>query len=128
MHNQCKNCRKFKYQKLRCRDPARSLFQNSAANAVRRNVEHSLTYEWVRERVERGVCELSGVPFVFGGNKHPRNPSIDRIDSSRGYTPDNCRIALWMLNAGKNDAEDQVFVDALRLVAESMANKPCDNY
>ena len=42
--------------------------------------------------------------FVRYGNtlKRPFVPSIDRIDSTRGYTPDNCRIVCSITNIAMN--------------------------
>ena len=66
--------------------------------------EFDLTKDWVTERIEAGVCEITGIPFKWEqGTLHVRNPyapSIDRIDSSEGYTADNCRLILWGLNIG----------------------------
>ncbi len=46
-------------------------------------------------------CELSGVALVHGGEgRHkPNSISVDRIDSSKGYTFDNIRIIAFCLNA-----------------------------
>jgi hypothetical protein len=50
-------------------------------------------------------------------------PSIDRIDSSKGYTPDNCRVVLWIINQAKNDISEDDFQAALRQVAEAMLER-----
>jgi len=70
--------------------------------AKAKRLPFDLTPEWVEERLSRGVCEVSGLPFELGsfGRKHPYAPSLDRIDSTKGYTPDNCRVVLWAVNAG----------------------------
>lgn len=38
-----------------------------------------------------------------GTGRNPNAPSVDRIDSSRGYTVDNCRLILWSLNRALNN-------------------------
>jgi hypothetical protein len=50
-------------------------------------------------------------------------PSIDRIDSSKGYTPDNCRVVLWIINQAKNDILEDDFQSALRQVAEAVVER-----
>lgn len=58
-------------------------------------------------RFDKGVCELSGIQF--GDEvKQWNSPTIDRIDSAKGYTMDNVRIICWGLNCafstwGEND-------------------------
>ena len=72
---------------------------------------------WVTERLERGVCELTGVPFVYE-HRHPAMPSIDRIDPTRpGHMRDNCRLILWGLNSFKGTANESVFLECLEKVS-----------
>jgi hypothetical protein len=59
--------------------------------------------DWLKAKVDAGVCELTGTPFDFSGRKgNPYAPSLDRIDSSKGYTRDNVRLVCFGLNAAMN--------------------------
>jgi hypothetical protein len=72
---------------------------------------------WVMERLERGVCELKGIPFVYE-KRHPFLPSVDRIDPKQpGHMKDNCRVILWCLNAFKGAASEEVFRECLGVVS-----------
>ena len=86
---------------------ARSLFNAAQRRSLQRNYEFSIDLDWVSERLKSGKCELTGIPFVFetrqNGHRNPYSPSLDRKDSSKGYTPENCRIILWALNMGFAD-------------------------
>ncbi|CAO1618807.1 unnamed protein product [Sympodiomycopsis kandeliae] len=47
--------------------------------------------------------------------------SVDRIDSSKGYTRDNCRLLLWGLNNLKSDCHgDAAIVEYLESLARSI--------
>lgn len=66
------------------------------------------------EKVLAGRCELTGMSFDFGkapnGWKYnPQSPSIDRINSARGYTMDNCRVILTSLNNALSQYGDKYF-------------------
>lgn len=57
--------------------------------------------------MEAGACELTGYPLdlVLDPVKHRRKfngPSIDRIDSTKGYTYDNIRVVLNIVNYAMN--------------------------
>lgn len=57
-----------------------------------------------------GVCEVSGMKLVLDGAPHnPLQPSIDRIDSSRGYDPDNIRIVCVAVNYCMSEWGERVF-------------------
>jgi hypothetical protein len=54
----------------------------------------------LRQRFDRGVCELSGVRLKMEAGKLTWNsPSLDRKDPARGYVPGNVRIIAHALNA-----------------------------
>lgn len=89
--------------------PWKKLLQSSIGRAKKKNVPHTLTYEWGEKRWT-GYCELTKIPFLLGqkgsGGKF-YSPSIDRIVPELGYIPENCRFVLWAVNALKNVGTDE---------------------
>lgn len=57
-------------------------------------------------------CPVLGIELYVGGKLHPNSPSVDRMDNSRGYTPDNVRVISTRANILKKDAS----AEELRLV------------
>lgn len=62
--------------------------------------------DWISQRLKRGICEVTGLPILINGNNgeyraSPYAASIDRRDSKKGYTKDNCRIVCWIYNIAK---------------------------
>jgi hypothetical protein len=96
------------------------LINAAKARAKKKGLVFSLTPAWGEVRWT-GRCELSGLPFTLGlrGSGAKRfSPSIDKIDPKKGYTPSNCCIILWCLNAFKYDGtDDQMLMVARALVA-----------
>lgn len=93
----------YKRQRLSLHRRAYQVHRNLRRRAAIINVPFSLTYEWVRERLERGVCEITGVKFDLSPNekKHARranSPSVDQKLAGVGYTPENCRMICLALN------------------------------
>ena len=81
--------------------------------ARKRNMPFTITMEDVAPQIEAGVCSLSGLQFSYAksvrGRRNPYAPSIDRIDSSKGYTPDNIRVVCFGLNLMAADWGLEVF-------------------
>lgn len=48
-------------------------------------------------------CPVFKTPFVVGGDLNT-SPALDRIDSSKGYTPDNIQVISNLANAMKSSA------------------------
>lgn len=97
------------------------------SRAAKRGMEFDLTREWAEEKIESGVCEVTGIQFEYSKNGNDRfqpfMPSVDRIDSSKGYTQDNCRMVVWIYNMAKAEWDDDTVLKmATALVAKS--NKP----
>ena len=81
---------------------------------------NELTPEWILEKLSKGVCEITGLPFTYGTQaRNPWSPSLDRIDPEKGYTLENTRVVVWIYNACKNVFSDE---DVL-LMCQAVINK-----
>lgn len=87
-----------------------------------------LTREWLDEKLAKGCCEVTGLKFeLLFGEKSPYLPSIDRIDSSKGYTQDNCQLVCWIYNRAKGvDTDADVLVLAKAIVEHNAAKRGID--
>lgn len=85
----------------------------------------TITAAWLREKLKGGVCELSGLPFeTHASCTTAFIPSIDRIESSKPYTPENCRVVVWALNAAFAEWGEDTF---RRIAKAWLAQRPgCD--
>lgn len=74
------------------------MYNSAKRRNIKKNLQFDITVEWLQEKYT-GYCELTGIEFQFANKgKSPIAPSLDRIDSSKGYTKDNVRIVCWGLN------------------------------
>lgn len=76
---------------------------------------------WMKAQYDRqgGLCAVSGVYMVKDRDKHaPNAPSIDRIDSTGGYTKRNCRLVTYIVNCAINQFTDVEFFSMCRAVAD----------
>lgn len=72
--------------------------------------EFALTLDWLKAVWPTdGKCPILGIELAWGGGATGRDnsPSIDRLENTRGYTPDNCRVISWRANRLKSDATDE---------------------
>ncbi len=82
------------------------LLNASKQRASLKNREHTLTLEDIKTLYPAdGKCPVFGFALEFN-NKGFRDtsPSIDRIDSKKGYTRDNVQIISWKANKLKSTA------------------------
>lgn len=121
---QCKDCQRARYYKERQRilnnDYLALKYKlNCALKGTRRRSKlknsyneldlEFLFYLWNKQS---GKCALTGLPmtYKFYEGRVNTNLSIDRIDSSRGYTKDNVQLVCMVANQMKNDlSQDELF-------------------
>lgn len=95
---------------------ASAMWSGSKKSAKEKGVAFDLDKQWFKDRLQCGVCEMSGLPFDMKGKRVPNGPSIDRIDPTGGYTKDNCRLILWWLNRAKTNLSDEYCLAVFRAV------------
>lgn len=91
-------------------------------SARKKNLEFDLDSIDIVRRIESGRCEVTGLRFELdGGARNPWQPSIDRIDASRGYTRDNVRVVVWIYNAACNIWGEAPLKRLVQAMAASLA-------
>ena len=104
---------------------AKYIWSRTKDAARRRKIGFYITTDDVVPALETGVCQMTGLPFCLdkpnnGASTHPYAPSIDRIDSNKGYTKDNIRIVLWAVNAATNQFTDKEMLPILKAMVRAM--------
>jgi hypothetical protein len=80
------------------------IFQNLKNRAKHAGLEFDLDLDWFKERFSNG-CEITGIAFEIETDRFHKNlfgPSVDRTDSDKGYTKDNCKLVCLCYNLAKN--------------------------
>lgn len=95
---------------------AHTAYHNSKARAKLLGVEHTITKAWLIDNAV-DCCPLLGVVLVYNSTVCEANSaSIDRKDSSKGYTPENCKVVSFKANRIKNNAS----IDELKLLVQNI--------
>ncbi|MBE0470604.1 MAG: hypothetical protein IBX55_13985 [Methyloprofundus sp.] len=110
----CPECLKQAHRR-RTEDYAAWILKAKQANAKARGIEFSLQQ---KDIVIPDKCPVLGIPLKKSISKGDagNSPSIDRVDPSKGYTPDNIRIISHRANRKKQDCT----VEELRLLLAYM--------
>lgn len=94
-----------------------SIYYGAKQRAAQRNMPFDLEKSEILKKVEIGICELTGIAFDYKsdakagyGRRRPYTPSIDRIDNSKGYTKENCRIIISAMNIALNEWGEEMFL------------------
>lgn len=101
-----------KLRKDRRSRPEFYLVSEAKGRAKDKGIEHSITADDISVPAH---CPVLGIPLLVG-REHPKdnNPSIDRIDSSKGYIPGNVIVVSTRANRIKNNST----VEDLRRIYE----------
>jgi hypothetical protein len=87
----------------------KSKYYSLSKRAEKANLEFALTVEDIIELCAASKCPLLGIPLRVahesqGKGLQPNAPSIDRVDSTKGYTKDNVWVISHRANTIKNSA------------------------
>lgn len=71
----------------------------------RKGLDFNLTQEWFLAHWSQG-CEVTGKDFDLDGDS-PWHAQIDRLDGTKGYTMDNCRMVVAIFNQARMNWTDK---------------------
>lgn len=91
-HTVCKKC--YNALDRNRKSYAERLYNSSKANARNQHYEHNLSMEYIQELLDKQDyrCCYSGVLFTNNKKDKTTYPTIDRIDSTKGYVEGNVCI------------------------------------
>jgi hypothetical protein len=102
-------------ERKRHRRAQSQLFHSMAARACKSQLammsREDLDVLWNRAG---GRCEVTGIPFTWERYrnciKRPWAASVDRVDNSKGYEFENCRLVCAAVNLALNEFGDDVLI------------------
>ena len=109
--NRAANPRKYreagatKEAKRRREDPAYTMYGNAKQRAKRSGIEFTISKDDIRIPETCPVLGISlATPEERVGKQKDNSPSLDRIDSRKGYTPDNVWVVSYLANRMMSNA------------------------
>lgn len=99
------------------------LYDRFKRNANIRNIPFEVTMEdiWLLFLKQNECCALTGIRLTIHNRRKDKNKidaSLDRIDSSKGYTIENLQWVHKDVNKMKNTFTDERFIEICNLVAK----------
>jgi hypothetical protein len=97
------------------------ILQSSRSNAMSRNIPYELSLPVLRTLYtkQQGNCYYTNTPMTLRTKTHlDRDPlliSLDRLDSTQGYTPTNTVLCCWGINALKGYHPESTLYTTLKL-------------
>ena len=129
----CKDCQTQKTKKCTStlngfiKKIYKDMYHNAEKRAKELKIE--LTIEDIHElyNKQKGLCAISGLQmthetYAFKDKEHiinRLNISIDRINSSLGYTKDNVQLLAAIVNRMKTDLPDSEFIKICSIITEN---------
>ena len=94
-------------------------FCSLKCSARKRKIEMDITVKDIIELYDRqkGRCALTGIDLIISHEKIPMKLSVDRIDSSKGYSVNNIQLVVKILNLMKWETSNDDFIKFCKKVA-----------
>lgn len=123
-HSTCKKCYCKRSNEQRANSPLHiKLFRNSKHSKTHGKIEYNLTSEYIQSILEKQnyKCFYTGIDLRDSESKFEK-PTIDRIDSSKGYVEGNIVICTWAANNIKNDMSIEELYNQINLFKNNEEN------
>lgn len=121
-HTICKKC--YNSIDRNRKSYAERLFKSSRSNARLHKWEHNLTPEYIQQLLDKQdyKCAYSKTSFYNDKKDKLTYPTIDRIDSSKGYIKGNVCVCTWLVNTMKSNLTTEQFKDIITKIYENKDN------
>lgn len=82
-----------------------NLLERVKSASKRRPEGFALEPDWAVKQYEKqkGLCFYTGSKMKVGKGSGGDTISIDRVDSTKGYSPENCVLCCWVFNSMKRN-------------------------
>lgn len=111
-----------KRQRLTVRGRAYEMMIAARGRAAAYGMEFNLETWDLELRLQRMTCEATGLPLDLERsgktNYNPWAPSIDRKDSTKGYTFDNVQLVCVAYNVAKGEWTEDVLMILVKALAQ----------
>ena len=118
----CQTCVGKRNRKNRLKDIPKFLLSQANAGKKRGNkvIDITITVNDIKEQLDKqnNRCYYTNIEF----NTTDLLPSIDRIDSNKGYIPNNIVICLQKVNVMKSDLSIEDFKNFISLIYKNINN------
>jgi hypothetical protein len=117
------------HAKNRLTKPGRALqLLNGAKGRVKKsNGVVTIDKNWIQKRLDKGLCELTNLPFnleLTNTRMNPYSPSLDRIDSTNpNYDEKNTRLVLTAVNLTLSNFGQREILPILKAMIKGIENK-----
>lgn len=115
---------------------SKSFFNLYKYGAERRNIPFEITIQDAYRKWEDqcGVCAISGIKLILKRDMIKKGnwrvidfegitASLDRIDSTKGYTPDNIQWVHKIVNIMKSNMTDKELIEWANIISSYQANR-----
>lgn len=91
------------------------LLKHARKRVQKNGYEITITKEWLIDKLEKGLCEATGIPFKkIDNTRGPYTATLDRKDNNKGYTEENTRVVIWAFNKAKGEWSEEVLVNWIK--------------
>jgi len=91
------------------------LLARARTRATERGMDFTITKEDI---IIPDKCPLLGIDIIPKAKDRTHSPSLDRKDSTKGYTPDN----IWVVSSRANTLKNDATIKELKMLVENLEN------
>lgn len=98
------------------------LCSDARRRAKKKGIPYALGIPILRMKyiLQEGLCAVTKIPLKLRSHRegiaHPHAISLDRIDNTKGYTPENTRLVTWQYNSAKGIWSDEALLEFATLL------------